>query len=68
MSKVIPKGKRIEFEDDIVSVYNGKNGQIVYNGILDYCPFKDDFDDFGKWNEKDKNYDLPNGYKMVGLS
>lgn len=63
---IIPKGNRVEFEDDIVSVYNGANGKIVYHGILDYCPFKDDFDDFGKWNDKNKNYDLPSGYVLVG--
>ena len=42
------------------------NGNEVYDGILDYCPFKDDFDDYGKWNEKNKNYDLPSGYVLVG--
>lgn len=31
--------------------------------MLDYCPYKDE--DY-RWNDKDKNYDLPNGYKMVG--
>jgi len=62
---IIPKGNKVEFEDDIVSVYDAK-GKKVYHGILDYCPFKDDFDDYGKWNEKNKNYDLPSGYVLVG--
>ena len=63
---IIPKGNKVEFEDDIVTVYNGRNGKIVYHGILDYCPFKDDFDDYGKWNEENENYDLPSGYVLVG--
>lgn len=58
----VPKGNRISAEDDIVEVYDDK-GKKVYSGILDYCPYKDD--NF-KWNEKDGNYDLPKGYKMVG--
>lgn len=62
---IIPKGNKVEFEDDIVSVYDAK-GRKVYHGILDYCHFKDDFDDYGKWNEKNQNYDLPNGYVLVG--
>ena len=46
---IIPKGNKVEFEDDIVTIYNGRNGKIVWHGSLDYCPFKDDFDDYGKW-------------------
>ena len=43
-------------------MYNDK-GKEVYHGILDYCPYKDEN---YKWNEADQNYDLPQGYKMVG--
>lgn len=63
---IIPKGNKVEFEDDIVTVYNSRNGKIVWHGSLDYCPFKDDFDDYGKWNEENENYDLPSGYVLVG--
>lgn len=59
----VPSGKKVGFDDDGVAVYNDK-GEIVYEGILDYCPYK--YDDY-RWNEADGNYDLPQGYKMVGL-
>ena len=59
----IPKGKRINYEDDLVRVYNDKGG-IDYEGMFDYCPYK--YDDY-KWNEKEGCYDLPHGYKMIGL-
>lgn len=58
----VPQGHRISYEDDIVEVYDNK-GKKVYRGMLDYCSYK--HDDY-KWNEADKNYDLPHGYKMVG--
>lgn len=58
----VPAGERINYEDDLVEVYDDK-GKQVYHGILDYCPYKDEN---YKWNEADKNYDLPQGYKMVG--
>lgn len=57
-------GKKVDFEDDIVSVYD-KNGKMLYYGILDYCPFKDDFDDYGVWNNQLCCYDLPRGYRLV---
>ena len=38
MSK-IRKGYRIDYEDDLVEVYDNK-GKKVYQGILDYCPYK----------------------------
>lgn len=63
----IPSGGKVSFEDDLVEVYDS-NSKKVYSGTLDYCPYKDDFDTDGKWNEKDKNYDLPFGYKLVGKS
>lgn len=60
--KKVPSGKKVSFDDDIVAVYDDK-GKKVYQGMLDYSPYR--LDD-SKWNEKDKNYDLPKGYKMVG--
>ena len=60
--KNIPSGKKVSFDDDIVEVYDDK-GRKVYSGMLDDCPYK--YENY-KWNESDKNYDLPKGYKMVG--
>ena len=58
----VPGGKRVNYDDDLVEVYDDR-GKKVYSGILDDTPYKDE--DY-RWNEKDKNYDLPHGYKMVG--
>lgn len=58
----VPSGHRIHYEDDLVEVYDDK-GKKVYSGLFDYCNYKDEN---YKWNEKDKNYDLPHGYKLVG--
>ena len=60
----VQKGFRIDYEDDEVEVYDN-TGKIVYSGMLDYTDYKYEN---AKWNDKDKNYDLPNGYKMVGLT
>jgi hypothetical protein len=60
--KKVTSGKKVSYDDDIVAVYDDK-GKKVYEGMLDYSPYQ--LDD-SKWNEKDKNYDLPKGYKMVG--
>ena len=57
----IPHGKRINYEDDIVVVYNEKN-EIVEKGMVDYSAYKDEP---YTWNEKGGYYDLPHGYKMV---
>ena len=62
--KKVPSGGKINYEDDLVEVYDA-SGKKVYSGILDYCPYKDEN---YKWNNADKNYDLPKGYKMVGKS
>ena len=62
--KKVPSGSMILCEDDIVQVYDS-NGNMVYNDSLDYCPYKKDFDEYGRWNDKDGNYDLPHGYKLV---
>lgn len=58
----VPSGHRIQYEDDLVEVYDDK-GKKVYSGLFDYCDYKDEN---YKWNETDKNYDLPHGYKLVG--
>lgn len=57
----IPHGNRINYEDDVVVVYNDKD-EIVYKGIVDYCPYKDEL---YTWNATGGYYDLQNGYKMV---
>ena len=57
----IPHGKRINYEDDVIVVYNEKN-EIVEKGIVDYSAYKDEP---YTWNEKGGYYDLPHGYKMV---
>lgn len=62
--KKVPKGNMILCEDDIVQVYDSQ-GNRIYNDSLDYCPFKSDFENYGEWNSEDRNYDLPNGYKLV---
>ena len=62
--KKVPSGSMILCEDDIVQVYDS-NGNMVYNDSLDYCPYKKDFDEYGRWNSNDNNYDLPHGYKLV---
>lgn len=58
----VPSGHRVYYEDDLVEVYDDK-GKKVYSGLYDYCDYKEER---STWNEKDKNYDLPHGYKMVG--
>lgn len=60
MSK-IPHGKRINYEDDLIMVYNEKN-EVVEKGIVDYSVYKDEP---YTWNEAGGYYDLPHGYKMV---
>lgn len=63
---IIPMGhKKVEFEDDFVTVYDVANGKEVYDGILDYCPFKDDFDNHGVWDANNKRYNLPRDYVLV---
>ena len=60
----VPGGNRIHFEDDLIEVYNEK-GERVESGLYDYSVYRREE---RKWNEKDQNYDLPHGYKMVGLT
>ena len=62
--RAVPSGNRVMYEDDLVEVYDAK-GNLEYSGMLDYTDYKNDT---ARWNDKDKNYDLPNGYKMVGLT
>ena len=62
----IPIGQKVYFDDDLVRVYTS-NGTLVYNGRLDECPYKEDFDRYGQWNEEGNYYDLSYGYKLIGL-
>lgn len=60
---MIPHGKEINYEDDLIIVYNEKD-EVVEKGIVDYSAYKDEP---YSWNEKGGYYDLVNikGYKMV---
>lgn len=61
MARKIMKGKRVNFDDDVVIVY--ENGKMVYKGLQDYNPFRDDN---WKWNEKEKHYTMEDGnYKYI---
>ena len=60
----VPAGSRINYEDDIVAVYNEK-GELVEKGLFDYSCYKEEH---AKWDEKAGNYILPHGYRMVCLS
>lgn len=55
-------GKRIEYEDDIVIVYD-EAGNIIYKGMEDYEPMKREN---WRWNNDKKYYQL-NGYVKVCL-
>ena len=57
----IPHGKRIDYEDDLIVVYNDK-GKVVEKTIVDYSAYKDEPQ---RWNEAGGYYELPHGYKMV---
>ena len=35
-------GKRINFEDDLVIVYDAKTGEVLYKGLEDYEDMKDE--------------------------
>ena len=52
---------KINMDDDLVIVV--QNGEIIYNGIEDYEPMKDEP---WKWNSKEKCYELDN-YKKYCL-
>lgn len=60
-AKKVPKGGRLNYDDDIVAVYDAQ-GKEVERGIYDESAYKGE--DM-KWNERDGNYDLRYGYKMV---
>jgi hypothetical protein len=55
--------QKIDFDDDIVIVYDDK-GNEVYNGMFDYCPYKEDIDE-APYNRKDDCYYISHGYKVV---
>ena len=52
-------GKRLEFEDDLVRVFD-PNGKEIYSGIEDYEPMKDE--DW-KFDSAKGLYVLPDGYQ-----
>lgn len=61
----IPKGKKLNYDDDIVTVYDEK-GKKVSEGMWDYSPYNnDDTYDTMKWDDTAKNYKLAHGYRMV---
>lgn len=57
----VPKGGHLNYDDDEISVYDDK-GREVERGIYDDSSYKGE--DM-KWNERDGNYDLRHGYKLV---
>lgn len=64
-SAKVPKGKNLNYDDDIVAVYNEK-GKKVSEGMWDYSPYRtDETYDTMKWDDTAKNYKLPNGYRLV---
>lgn len=58
-----PHGIEISDTDDFVYVLNEKD-EIVYQGIVEHCPYNDEP---YKWNEADGSYELANlpGYHIV---
>lgn len=61
----IPKGKELNYDDDIVTVYD-ENGKKVSEEMWDYSPFRNDETyDSMKWDDTAKNYKLANGYRLV---
>lgn len=55
--------ERIDFDDDIVVVYDDK-GNVDYKGMFDYCPYKYDIEEAPY---KDGFYQLPHNYKATKL-
>lgn len=51
---------KIEYEDDIVIVYD-ENGKLVYRGIEDYEPMKDEN---WQWDNNEKLYRFENYIKI----
>ena len=61
----IPKGKRLGYDDDIVSVYDEK-GKKVSEEMWDYSPYNNDETyDSMKWDDKAGNYTIAHGYRLV---
>lgn len=57
----VPKSDTHFYDDSFVTVYN-ERGQVVEREMWDYSVYRGEP---MTWNEKDKNYDLRNGYKLV---
>lgn len=60
-SRNVPKGDRGFYDDSVVTVYD-ESGKVVERGLWDYSAYRDEQT---KWNERDGNYDIRNGYKIV---
>ena len=61
----IPKGKKLNYDDDIVSIYDDK-GKKVSEGMWDYSPYNNDETyDSMKWDDKAGNYTIARGYRLV---
>lgn len=61
----VPKGRRLNYDDDIVTVYDEK-GKKVSEGMWDYSPYNNDETyETMKWDDTAKNYKLAHGYRMV---
>lgn len=62
-AEAMPKGRRINYDDDIVVVYD-KSGDVIYKGMEDYEPMKrEDW----RWNKEKQYYTLGNDYIKVCL-
>lgn len=61
----IPKGKKLNYDDDIVAIYDDK-GKKVSEGMWDYSPYNNDETyDSMKWDDTAKNYKIARGYRLV---
>ena len=64
-SAKIPKGKKLNYDDDIVTVYDEK-GKKVSEGMWDYSPYNNDETyESMKWDDTEKNYKIAHGYRLV---
>ena len=63
MKRLKTLSNKIQYEDDIVVVYDN-NDKIVYKDLFDYCPYKEDIYDATFDGEY---YLLPQGYKAKAI-
>lgn len=64
--KRVPYGRKIESGDDVVVVYNDRN-EVVYDGSVNRCPYRDELYTWDKCGGFYDLLDLP-GYKMVCIA